>query len=110
MAVYLIANVKVIDDAWLADYATNVHEIVHKHGGKYLARSGNIMTIEGAEPDVNVIALLEFPSIESVHAFSNDPEYAKYREIRQAGSVGSFHVIDDSDVAASIPYLPNGLE
>ena len=36
MAAYLIANVKVTDDAWLLDYAAKVHDIVHKHGGKYL--------------------------------------------------------------------------
>ncbi len=61
MAVYLIANVKVTDEAWLPNYAANVHDIVHKHGGKYLSRSGNITTVEGEEPDATVIALLEFP-------------------------------------------------
>ncbi len=68
MAVYLIAHVKVTDDAWLPDYAANVHDIVHKHGGTY----------------------------------------AKYREARQAGSISRFHVIDDTDVAGTIPYLPPG--
>ncbi len=33
MAVYLIADIKVTDDAWIPDYATNVHDIVNKHGG-----------------------------------------------------------------------------
>ena len=47
MPVYLIADVKVTDDAWIPDYAANVHDIVHKHGGKYLSRSANITTIEG---------------------------------------------------------------
>ena len=44
MAAYLIANVKVTDDAW-PGYAAKVHDIVHKHGGKYLSRSANITTI-----------------------------------------------------------------
>ena len=39
MPVYLIADVKVTDDTWIPDYAANVHDIVHKHGGKYLSRS-----------------------------------------------------------------------
>ena len=39
MAVYLIADVTVTDEAWIADYATNVHDIAHKHGGKYLSLS-----------------------------------------------------------------------
>ncbi len=101
MAVYLIANVKVTDDAWLPDYAANVHEIVHKHGGKYLSRSGNITTLEGEGPEATVIALLEFPSVEAVQAFAADPAYAKYGKARQAGSISRFHVIDDTDVAGT---------
>lgn len=32
MTVYLIAHVKVTDDKWLPAYATEVHDIVHRHG------------------------------------------------------------------------------
>lgn len=108
MPVYLIADVKVTDDAWLPDYAANVHDIVHKHGGKYLSRSGNFTTIEGAAPDTSVIALLEFPSLEAVNSFANDPAYAKYSAARQAGSVSRLFTIDATDVAGTIPYLEKG--
>ena len=47
MTVCVIADVKVTDESWLPDYAANVHEIVHKHDGKYLSRSANITTVEG---------------------------------------------------------------
>jgi uncharacterized protein (DUF1330 family) len=106
MAVYLIANVKVINDSWIPDYATKVPDIVHKHGGKYLSRSANITTLEGDAPDANVIALLSFPSLAAAQAFAADPSYAPYARARQAGSVSRFHIIDDSDVAGAIPYLP----
>ena len=108
MAAFLIADVKVTDEAWLPDYAKNVHDIVHKHGGKYLARSANITTIEGEGLDTTLIALLEFPSMEALQAFVNDPAYAEYQAARSAGSVSRFHVIDDTDVAGTIPYLPKG--
>lgn len=108
MAVYLIANVTVTDDAWLPDYAANVHEIVHKHGGKYLARSANVSTLEGEPSDATMIALLEFPSAEAVRAFADDPAYAPYSQARQAGSVSRFYLIDDTDAAGTIPYLPKG--
>jgi len=108
MAVYLIADVKVTDDAWIPNYAVNVHDIVHKHGGKYLARSANITTIEGEGLDTTLIALLEFPSLEAVEAFANDPAYSEYGRARRAGSVSRYHVIDDTDVAGTIPYLPKG--
>ena len=64
MTVYLIADVKVTDDRWVPAYAASVHDIVHKHGGKYLARSGNVKTLEGKPLDTTLIALLQFPSAE----------------------------------------------
>jgi uncharacterized protein (DUF1330 family) len=106
MSVFLIADVTVTDDAWIPDYAAKVHDIVDKHGGKYLARSANITTIEGEGLDSTLIALLEFPSMEAVQSFANDPAYAEFREARRAGSISRFHVIDDTDVAGTIPYLP----
>jgi uncharacterized protein (DUF1330 family) len=108
MAVFLIADIKVTDGAWIPDYAANVHKIVQKHGGKYLSRSGNITTIEGEGLETTVVAILEFPSMEYLQAFYNDPAYAKYRKARQNGSISRFHVIDDTDVAGIIPYLPKG--
>lgn len=108
MAVYLIADVKVTDDAWIPDYAANVHDIVHSYGGKYLSRSGNITTIEGEGLETTLVALIEFPSMEAVQAFVNDPAYTKYLQARQAGSISRLHVIDDTDVAGTIPYLPKG--
>ncbi|MEL7139618.1 MAG: DUF1330 domain-containing protein, partial [Pseudomonadota bacterium] len=47
MAAFLIAQVKVTDDAWVPDYAAKVHDLAAKHGGKYLSRSGAIDTLEG---------------------------------------------------------------
>ena len=108
MTAYLIADIKVTDDAWIADYAANVHDIVHTRGGKYLSRSGNIKTIEGEDLGATLVALIEFPSIEAAQGFVNDLAYAKYRQARQAGSISSFHIIDDTDLAGTIPYLPKG--
>ena len=108
MTVYVIADVKVTDDTWIPDYAANVHEIAAKHGGKYLSRSANISTLEGAPIDTTVIALIEFPTKEAAEAFANDPEYAPFAKARQAGSVSRLFVIDDSDATGGIPYLPAG--
>jgi uncharacterized protein (DUF1330 family) len=108
MSVFLIADIKVTDDGWIPDYATNVHKLVEKHGGKYLSRSGNISTVEGDESDTTLIAILEFPSREALDNFASDPEYAPYGKARQAGSVSNFRVIDDTDLAGTIPYLKAG--
>ena len=108
MTVYVIADVKVTDENWIPGYAANVHGIVDKHGGKYLSRSANITTVEGEGLDTTLVALLQFPSMEAVQAFAGDPEYAPFAKARQAGSISRLHVIDDTDAAGAIPYLPKG--
>ena len=108
MAVYLIADIKVTNDGWVPEYATNVHKLVGKHGGRYLSRSGNIETLEGADKDSALISILEFPTREALNNLTTDPEYAPYGQARQAGSVRNFHVIDDTDIAGAIPYLKAG--
>lgn len=108
MSVYLIADIKVTDDAWVPGYATSVHDIVHKHGGKYLARSGKVRTLEGEPLETTLIAILEFPSEDAVEAFASDPDYAPFAAARQAGSDSRFQLIDDSDLAGTIPYLQKG--
>ncbi|MET4128854.1 DUF1330 domain-containing protein [Roseovarius sp. MBR-6] len=108
MPVYLIAQVKVAEDSWVPEYAARTHDIAAKHGGRYLSRSANITTLEGNAPDTTLIALIEFPSLEAAKAFGSDPEYAPLARARQAGSEGHFWVIDDTDAAGGIPYLPKG--
>ena len=61
MSAYLIADIKVTDDAWVPAYAASVHELVARHGGRYLSRSGNVKTMEGYPLDTTLIAVIEFP-------------------------------------------------
>jgi uncharacterized protein (DUF1330 family) len=108
MTAYLIAHVKVTDDKWVPAYAASVHDIVHKHGGKYLSRSGNVRTLEGKALDTTLVALLAFPSAKAAEAFIHDPDYASHAAARQSGSESRIFLIDDTDLAGTIPYLPKG--
>lgn len=108
MTVYLIAEIKVTNESWIPDYATNVHNIVNKHGGKYLSRSGNIVTLEGEKKDATLVAIIRFSSAKSLDDFINDPAYAPYGKARLAGSISNFYSIDDTDIAGAIDYLPAG--
>lgn len=108
MTAYIIADVEVTDDSWVPEYAEKVHDIVHKHGGKYLSRSGNIEVMEGEPLSNTLIAVIAFPDIASAKAFASDPAYAPFGKARQDGSHSRFQLIDDSDIAGTIPYLPKG--
>jgi uncharacterized protein (DUF1330 family) len=108
MTAYLIADIKVKDANWIPAYAATVHDLVHKHGGRYLSRSGNVNTLEGKPLDTTLIALMAFPSEAAVRAFTNDPAYAPFVSARQGGSESRFQMIDNTDLAGTIPYLPKG--
>ena len=108
MSVYLIADIKVTNDKWVPGYAVSAHNVVHRHGGKYLSRSGNVKTLEGKPLDTSLIAIIEFPSAAALEAFMADPEYAPYAAARRAGSESRFQMIDDTDLAGTISYLTKG--
>jgi len=105
MSHFLIAQLKMKDDSWVPDYAAKVHDIVHKHGGKYLTRSANITPIEGGKPDIDMVALLQFPTMDALQAFIEDPAYAPFAKARQQGTDSVFFALDASDAAGTIPYL-----
>ena len=105
VAAYLIGEVVITDESWVSSYAINVHEIVHKHGGKYLSRSGNIKQVEGKPTDASLIAIVEFPNLDAAQAFIDDPDYQEFRKLRMNGSNSTVHIIDSSDAAGTIPYL-----
>ncbi len=106
MTVYLIGDIKVTNDKWVPGYAASVHGLVHKHGGKYLAHSGNVTALEGEPLDTTIAALIEFPSASAVTAFTKDPDYAPFAASRQRGSESRLHLIDGTDLAGNIAYLP----
>lgn len=108
MTVYMIADIKVTDAAWVPEYAASAHEFVHRHGGKYLSRSGNVKTLEGQPLDTSLIAIMVFPSASAAEAFVQDPDYAPFVAARRRGSESRFQLIDDTDLAGTISYLPKG--
>lgn len=106
MPVYLVADIKVTDNKWMPGYAASVHGIVHKHGGKYLARSGNVKTLEGEPLDTTMVVLIEFPSSKALTAFTSDPDYVPFATARRRGSKSRLHLVDGTDLAGTIAYLP----
>ena len=73
---------------------------MHKHGGSYLARTGNVERIEGDGELPSVAVILEWPSKESAEAFYNDPEYKPYLEMRLAGADNDMILVAGEDIAA----------
>lgn len=108
MSVFLIAEIKITNPSWIPDYAANVHKFVERQGGKYLSRSGNVITVEGLQKDSSLVAIMQFPNENALEAFINDPDYQPYIKARQAGSTSQFYMIDDTDIAGTVSYLKAG--
>ncbi len=73
-----------------------------------LSRSGNVKTVEGEPLDTTLIAVMAFPDEAAARAFTGDPQYAPYASARQGGSDSRFQLVDDTDLAGTIPYLRKG--
>ena len=81
MAVYVISDIVPQDPQAWETYLKLAPATIEKYGGRYLARGGDIETIEGAWAP-KAIVLVEFPSAESVKAWYASPEYAQALKVR----------------------------
>ena len=73
MAAYWIANVAVTDTEAYGRYAALAGEAIRAHGGRFLARSGRYVQLEGRDRARNVLA--EFPSLEAAEACYRSAAY-----------------------------------
>ncbi len=73
MPAYWIAHVKVTDPEAYGRYAQMATGPIEAHGGRFLARSGRYVQLEGNDRARNVLA--EFPSLEAAEACYRSPEY-----------------------------------
>ncbi len=81
MPAYLVARIKVHDDAKYAEYRTKVPPIVTAYGGRYLVRGGAMQVKEG-DPPPGRLAVLEFPDMDAARAFYGSAEYAPVLKLR----------------------------
>ena len=82
MAAYALIEIEVTDPENYARYREMAPAIVAAFGGKYLMRGGATETVEGTWQPKRLV-ILEFPSMESLHAFYNAPEYQEAKALRQ---------------------------
>lgn len=80
MSIIVILDIDVHNKEKYHEYQTKVSSIIKKHGGRYLVRGGNIISLGEWKPQR--IVLLEFPSMEKLQGFINCPEYAPVKQIR----------------------------
>jgi uncharacterized protein (DUF1330 family) len=93
MAAYIVAHVDVKDWDAYREYMRHTPRVIQKFGGRFIARGGQMVTLEGPEETLRVV-LIEFPSLEQAKAFYASPEYAQTKKLREGGGSAKFVAID----------------
>jgi uncharacterized protein (DUF1330 family) len=81
-AYYLFDNVEVRDPAALAGYAKEAAKVVAEHGGRYVVLDAVPEVVEGVNPGLRSVVLMEFPDRASGRAWYDAPAYQPLKEIR----------------------------
>ncbi|MBM3510169.1 MAG: DUF1330 domain-containing protein [Alphaproteobacteria bacterium] len=85
MPAYLVAQVTIHDPVAYAGYQKRVTDAVAKYGGRFIARGGKTVLLEGRTFGTRV-ALLEFPSLDRAVEFYHSADYAEAKAHRDGGA------------------------
>ena len=93
MPAYLIANIDVHDPATFETYRQQVPPVIAAFGGRYLARGGEVLAVEG-DPGLKRVVILEFPSLEAARRFWDSPEYEPVKRLREQSATSHVALVD----------------
>ena len=98
MAAYLMADVVPDDmEAYRASgYLEAVPRIAARFGGRYLARGGELVQLEGDWQPRRMI-IIAFPCMDDLKAWYASEEYAPWRELRRGMSDSRLVAVDGLD-------------
>lgn len=82
MSAYLVVQGTVEDEPQFQKYREAIVPFVTKFGGKLAARDAKVELLEG-EHDTRSVIMLEFPTMESIRAFWNSPDYVPIKKLRE---------------------------
>ena len=94
MPAYVIAVVK---DAWdpekLVEYRERNTDAVAQHGGRFIARGGEQLSLEG-DWEPKRIVIIEFADVDAARGWYESDAYAPLRELRRSASVTDIVVVE----------------
>ncbi len=92
MPAYWIAHVTVTDDKAYGEYAKRAGPAIASHGGRFLARGGRCVGLEGKTRPRNVV--VEFPSVAVAESCYRSPEYQEALGFALGASERDLMIID----------------
>ena len=93
MPAYLIARVEVTDPNAYENYKKLAAAAIEKYQGRYLARGGRTVSLEGPEAAGRLV-IVEFASVERAQEFYHSPDYQRAIAARSGAAEAQFVVVD----------------
>ena len=93
MAAYIIARINVTDWDQYKKYIAATPGVIEQFGGRFIARGGETVTLEGPE-ETHRVVLIEFPSMEKAKEFYHSQEYQEVLKLREGAATASLVAID----------------
>ena len=93
MPAYIIARVQVTDMQRYAEYMKVTPDIIAEFGGRFIARGGESVTLEGPE-ETNRVVLIEFPTLVAAKNFYHSEQYRQTKILREGAATAQFYAID----------------
>ena len=98
MPAYLVVHADVKDWEAYREYMRHTPRVIQKYGGRFIARGGEMVCLEGAE-DTRRIVLIEFPSLEHAQRFYHSDEYTQVKRLREGAGAAQFVAIEGYPLA-----------
>ncbi len=95
MGALWIAHVKVIDEESYNKYAKLAGAAIADHGGKFIARGGRYVQLEGNDRPRNVVA--QFPSVEAAVGCYNSAQYQAALQFAKGASERDLLVVETTE-------------
>ena len=81
MSAFVIVDIEIIDNVGFAEYRKGVVPLVQRYGGKYVAVSDRVETLEGAWQPKRVV-MIQFESLKRAQDWFTCEEYRSLCKIR----------------------------
>lgn len=93
MPAFVIANIRITDEARFERYKALSSAAVEAHGGRFIVRGGKTETVEGTWVPRR-LTIIEFPSRQAADAFVRSAEYGAARDARRGAAFFDMVVAD----------------
>ncbi len=93
MPAFIIIRIDAANPGLLKEYQATAPAIVEQYKGKFLARGGPVVTLEGPDESRRIV-MIEFPTLSDAQAFYHSPEYTEARKLREGTAVAELIAVE----------------